>query len=123
MNLSLQKLTNFFLSNFQEEPVPSDFQKAFDWMAESLSHLDMGDALVDVGRKKGVIDFNVYLDEDVFLSVCQSVHEQSDEVMYAIGIKDKTLSIGIMRLGEVVGRVLEVIQEIKQVNSQGNKND
>ena len=73
---SLDKLRESFYANFNKGETDIDsFSPLFKTMANELSALKIDYSFVDVSRKKGMIDFNLNLEEGVFLSVADcSVH-------------------------------------------------
>lgn len=89
-----------------------EFMPMFKTMAGPLSQLTIKDAFVDVNRKKGMIDFNLYLEKGIFLSVAKCIAEMSDDVMFTIARNHKTLVIGEMPLSELMHNVSEIVMEL-----------
>lgn len=107
-------LRQSFYANFNEGQNDLEhFTPLFISMAKELRKLRIGYAFVDVSRKKDLIDFNLDLDEGIFLSVAKSVKEETDSVMFTIARKQKTLAYDEMSLSELVTKVSDVITELK----------
>lgn len=116
---SLTKLYESFFENFEDDQGDIElFQPLFIKMSNELKRLKIDEPFVDVSRKKNMIDFNLNLEEGLFLSVASEVDNTTDEVMYSVARNHKTLVIDMMPLKEVVDRVVEVLSELKNVARQ-----
>lgn len=104
------KLYDSFFENFNDgQPDMERFIPLFKKMAAPLSQLKLEDAFVDVSRKKGIIDFNLNLENGYFLSVAKSLEDESDKVMFAIAKEQQTLAIDEMPLPELMREVREMV--------------
>lgn len=91
------------------------FMPLFNMLTSQLKQLDIKDAFVDVGRKKGMIDFNLYLENEVFLSVAKQLSDSDDEVMFTIARNHQTLVIDMMPIGELMQKMAEIMMELKSL--------
>ena len=113
---SFDKLYNSFIENFKNgENDIERFQELFEKVSGELSKLNILDAFVDVSRKKDLIDFNLNLEEGLFLSVASNVNNTTDDVMFSVARNHKTLVIDIMRLNEIINRINIIIEGLKNV--------
>ena len=113
---SLTKLYESFYENFEDyQDDINHFQPLFIKMSNELKRLKIDETFVDVSRKKNMIDFNLNLEEGLFLSVASSVDNTTDEVMFSVARNHKTLVIDMMPLKEVVDRTVEVLSDLKNV--------
>lgn len=114
---SLNKLRESFYANFDENQADlSRYNSLFKILANELSYLSIKYAFVDVSRREDMIDFNMNLDEDIFLSVAKKLEEQSDEVMFTIARNRKTLVIDEMPIKELIMKVSDVMAQLKTVS-------
>lgn len=112
----MDKLRESFYANFDEKQSDIDrFAPMFKEMANKLSVLKIDYSFVDVSRKKSMIDFNLNLEEGIFLSVAKSIEESSEDVMFTIARNQKILVIDEMPLSDLVGRVVNVTKQLKSV--------
>ena len=113
---ALTKLYESFYENFEDyQDDIEHFQPLFIKMSNELKRLKISETFVDVSRKKNMIDFNLNLEEGLFLSVASSVDNTTDEVMFSVARNHKTLVIDMMPLKEVVDKAVEVLSELKNV--------
>jgi len=113
---SLDKLRESFYANFNKGETDIDsFSPLFKTMANELSALKIDYSFVDVSRKKGMIDFNLNLEEGVFLSVAKHIVDQTDDVMFTIARNHKTIVIDEMPLRELMNKVTNVMTQLKTV--------
>lgn len=113
---SLDKLRESFYANFEDGQQDFDrFAPLFKTMAKELSALKIDYSFVDVSRKKGMIDFNLNIEEGIFLSVAKQIEEPSNDVMFTIARNHKTLVIDEMPLHELMGKVNNVVAQLKTV--------
>lgn len=111
---SYDKLYNSFIENFKnDENDMNHFQEVFEKISDELKSLNVEDVFVDVSRKKDMIDFNMNLEEGLFLSVASNVNNTTDEVMFSVARNHKTLAIDIMPLNEIINRINAIIKELK----------
>lgn len=116
---SFDKLNKSFNENFKTNKQPVEhFKPLFTKMADELKQLNVVDVFVDVSFKKNIIDFNLSLEEGLFLSVASSVDNTTDEVMFNLARNHKTLVIDIMPLKELVHKVIDILYELKNTNAQ-----
>ena len=109
------KLNKSFNENFKDNKQAIErFKPLFTKMADGLKQLNVVDVFVDVSFKKNIIDFNLSLEEGLFLSVASSVDNTTDEVMFSVARNHKTLVIGIMQLKEVVRKANDILSELKK---------
>ena len=102
------KLIKSFEENFNKGQQDKDvFIPLFEKLARPLSKLPIKDVFVDVGRKKQMIDFNIYLENDIFLSVAQHTDIDTDLVMYAISVNHETRDIGMKTLDELMEQMTD----------------
>ena len=113
---SLTKLYESFFENFEDDQGDIEhFQPLFIKISNELKRLKIDETFVDISRKKNMIDFNLNLEEELFLSVASSVDNTTDEVMFSVARNHKTLVIDIMPLSEVVDRAINVLSQLKNV--------
>lgn len=92
-----------FVKNFEgKEESLNKFLPTFSKIADKLKELRIKDAFVDVSFKKDLVDFNIILDNGLFLSVASNIDNSSDEVMYSIAKNHQTISIGIIDIGDII---------------------
>lgn len=114
---SLNILRESFFANFDEGQTDIDrFSSLFKNLANELSKLKIKYAFIDVSRNKGMIDFNLNLDEDIFLSVAKELNETTGNVMFTIARNHKTIAIDEMPIRELVKKVNAVISQLKSVS-------
>ena len=102
------KLIKSFEENFNKGQQDKDvFIPLFEKLARPLSKLPIKDVFVDVGRKKQMIDFNIYLENGIFLSVAQHTDIDTDLVMYAISVNHETRDIGMKTLDELMEQMTD----------------
>ena len=134
---SYDKFYNSFKQNFGDgEEIGDDFLKVFDKIARQLDRLEVLDCIIDVGKKKRIVDFNVYLPDDLFISVCRyldstgQIYElegggevvvDDETVFYSVDRHHITLSIGIMHLDEFTEKMLEIQREIGEINKKSRE--
>lgn len=115
--VTARKLQDSFYENFEDNQDDIDrFQPLFKAMSRELSRLPVEEVFVDVSRKKGMIDFNLNLQEGVFLSVAKTVDETSDNVMFSIARNHNTLVIDEMPLRGLMKRVVNVVAQLKTLD-------
>lgn len=92
------------------------FLPMFRELASQLSRLKIKDAFVDVGKRKGIIDFNLYLENGLFLSVARtfSFEEDDEDVMFAIGRNGRTLVLDMAPLSELMGKMAEIERQFSK---------
>ncbi len=109
-----RKLYNSFYDNFDEIQTDIDhFLPLFKEMTKELSRLQIMEVFVDVSRNNNMIDFNLNLQEDIFLSVAKMVEEKSMNVMFSIARNHKTLVIDEMPLPDLIQKVVNVVAQLK----------
>jgi hypothetical protein len=134
---SYDKFYNSFKQNFGDgEEIGDDFLKTFEKIARQLDRLEVLDCAIDVGKKKRLIDFNVYLPNGIFITVCRyldstgQVYElegggevvvDDETVFYSIEREEKTLSIGIIHLDEFIGKMLEIQRDFRELEEKIKK--
>ena len=134
---SYDKFYNSFKQNFGDgEEIGDDFLKVFEKIARQLDRLEVLDCIIDVGKKKRIVDFNVYLPDDLFISVCRyldstgQIYElegggevvvDDETVFYSVDRHHITLSIGIMHLDEFTEKMLEIQREIGEINKKSRE--
>lgn len=112
--LAARKLQDSFYENFDDNQDDIErFLPVFKSITMELSRLPIVEVFVDVSRKKGMIDFNLNLQEGVFLSVAKTVDETSDNVMFSIARNHNTLVIDEMPLPELMQKVVNVVAQLK----------
>ena len=110
------KLYKSFLENFNDSQDDVEhFEPLFMNIAGELKRLNICSAFVDVSRKKNLIDFNLNLENGLFLSVASNVGEPTNDVMFSLALNHKPLVVDVMPLGEVVERTIEVMRQIKHI--------
>lgn len=115
---SIDKLNKSFNENFKNNKQSIEyFKPLFTKMADELKQLNVVDVFVDVSFKKNIIDFNLCLEEGLFLSVASSVDNTTDEVMFYISRNHKTLVIDIMPLKELVHKTIDILCQLKNINA------
>ena len=113
------KITESFLSNFEEEDYNSDvYAYAFLDMVLDLCQLPANDAFVDVSRKKRLIVINFTLDDGLFLSVAKNVDDKTNVVMYSVSRNHKTLAVGEFSVKKIVEKTKQVLKELKETNDR-----
>lgn len=112
MSDSLQELRDSYKKNGD---LSGKFDRVFEQIASQLCRIEFNESFVDVGVKKRIVDFNLYFDDDVYLSVSRCIDDETDDVMYSIARKNRTLSIGILPLNELVDKMREVMKELEQL--------
>lgn len=135
---SYDKFYNSFKQNFGDgEEIGDDFLNVFEKIARQLDRLEVLDCIIDVGKKKRMIDFNVYLPNGIFISVCRyldstgQVYElegggevvvDDETVFYSIDRDERTLSIGIIHLDEFIRKMLEIQRDFRKLEEKIKKN-
>ena len=130
------KLHESFAKNFDGGEIDGEYLVVFEKIASQISRLEILDCFVDVGKKKRIVDFNVYLPNDMFISVCRyldstgQVYElegggevvvDDETVFYSIEREEKTLSIGIIHLDEFIGKMLEIQRDFRELEEKIKK--
>lgn len=109
------KLYKSFNENFKNNKQNIEhFKPLFTKMADELKQLNVIDVFVDVSFKNNIIDFNLSLEEGLFLSVASSVDDTTDEVMFYVARNRNTLVIDTIQLKEVVHKVNDILYELKK---------
>lgn len=105
-----------YLENFKNDTTDDaavKFMTCFLKLRNVLSKLNsITGCVIDISKKKELIDFNIYLGNDIFLSVAKDINEKDEDVMYTIARKHKTLAIGIINVQELVDKVNAMKKEI-----------
>lgn len=115
--VSARKLQDSFYENFDDNQDDIDrFLPMFKAMSRELSRLPIEEVFVDVSRKKGMIDFNLNMQEGVFLSVAKTLDETSDNVMFSIARNHNTLVIDEMPLRGLMKKVVNVVAQLKTLD-------
>ena len=115
--VTARKLQDSFYENFDDNQDDIDrFLPLFKAMSRELSRLPVEEVFVDVSRKKGMIDFNLNIQEGVFLSVAKTVDETSDNVMFSIARNHNTLVIDEMPLCDLMKKVVNVVAQLKTLD-------
>jgi hypothetical protein len=115
--VSARKLQDSFYENFDDNQDDIDrFLPMFKAMSRELSRLPIEEVFVDVSRKKGMIDFNLSMQEGVFLSVAKTLDETSDNVMFSIARNHNTLVIDEMPLRGLMKKVVNVVAQLKTLD-------
>ena len=110
------KLYKSFSESFNDSQDDVErFEPLFMKIANELKCLNICSAFVDVSRKKNLIDFNLNLENGLFLSVASNVEEPTDDVMFSLAMNHKTIVINMMPLKEVVERTIEIMSQIKNI--------
>ena len=112
--VAARKLQDSFYENFDD--IQDDierFRPVFKAVSRELSRLPIEEVFVDVSRKKNMIDFNLNLQEGVFLSVAKTVDETSDNVLFSIARNHNTLVIDEMPLRDLMRKIENVVAQLK----------
>ena len=121
---TFDRLFNSFEQNFDVYSTDKEhFMPVFECLANALCVLEIKDIFVDVSRKQDLIDFNLTLENGLFLSVAENVFQKSDDVMFAIARNSKTLVIDEMPLAELMKKLNEIIIEYGEIGSYDKKDD
>lgn len=111
---TVRKLQDSFYENFDENQDDIEhFLPLFKTMTRELCRLPIEDVFVDVSRKKSMIDFNLNMQEGVFLSVAKTIGDASDNVMFSIARNHNTLVIDEMPLHDLMRKVVNVVAQLK----------
>lgn len=111
------RLLQSFYANFDDGQTDMDrFVPVFNMISEEISSLRIKYAFVDVSRSTGLIDFNLNLEEGVFLSIAKNVEEDMNNVMFTIARNQQTVAIDEMPLSELILRVKDVMTRMKEVS-------
>ncbi len=110
----VRKLQDSFYENFDENQDDIDhFLPLFKSMTRELCRLPIEDVFVDVSRKKSMIDFNLNMQEGIFLSVAKTIGDASGNVMFSLARNHNTLVIDEMPLRELMRKVVNVVAQLK----------
>ena len=121
---TFDRLFNSFEQNFDVNSTDKEhFMTVFECLADALCVLEIKDIFVDVSRKQDLIDFNLTLENGLFLSVAKNVFQKSDDVMFAIARNSKTLVIDKMPLSELMKKLNEINIEYGEIKSHDKKYD
>jgi len=135
---SYDKLYESFAKNFDGGEIDGEYLAVFEKIASKISRLEILDCVIDVGKKKRMIDFNVHLPNGIFISVCRyldstgQVYElegggevvvDDETVFYSIEREERTLSIGIIHLDEFIGKMLEIQRDFRELEEKIRKNE
>ena len=105
----MDKLILSFNENFKNNSNDiGDFSKTFDFLSKEISNLEFDSCFVDVGRKRRLIDINLYLKNGYFVSIAKEIDETSEDVMFSIAKNHKTLVIDIMPLKELINKLISL---------------
>ncbi len=131
------KLYESFKKNYEsDEDAKGEFFTAFVKVAKKLAKLEIDDCFVDVGKRKRVIDFNIHLPHRIFISVCRYLDSNGETyeldeggkavvddntVFYKVDRDERTLSIGIIRIGEFVKKIREIEHELDEIEEKSKK--
>ena len=111
------QLFDSFKKNFDgDETSMEKFLSIFRELASQLSKLKIKDAFVDVGKRKGIIDFTLYLENGLFLSVAKTFNfeEDDEDVMFAIERNDRTLVLDMAPLSELMKKMDEIERQFSK---------
>ena len=130
------KLYESFIKNFDGGEIDGEYLAVFEKMASQVSRLEILDCFVDVGKKKRIVDFNILLPNDMFISVCRyldstgQVYElegggevvvDDETVFYSVDRHDMTLSIGIIHLDEFIEKMLAIQHDFSKIEEKDEK--
>lgn len=130
------KLYESFAKNFDGGEIDGEYLAVFEKIASQISRLEILDCFVDVGKKKRIVDFNVCLPDDLFISVCRyldssgEVYElegggevvvDDETVFYSVDRHHNTLSFGIIHLDEFTEKMLEIQNEFREISKKSRE--
>lgn len=105
--INMNKLILSFNENFKNNSDDiGDFSKTFNFLSKEISNLEFDNCFVDVSRKKRLIDINLYLKNEYFVSIAKEIDETGEDVMFSIAKNHKTLVIDIMPLKELINKLI-----------------
>lgn len=112
-NVQMINLRASFESHFKESDADREvFKLVFDELASIVVQWGIQDSYVDVSRTRMLVDFNLALAHNLFVSVAKEPTKESHEVMFTIARNGRTLVIDKMQLNELNARVTGLISEL-----------
>ena len=100
---SYEKLLESFKSNFEnDESQMIHFQPWFEKIASKISSWDFEDCFVDVGKVRGIIDFNICFKNGLWMSIEKVICDDSNEIFFAMAKNHRTFIIDKADLDELI---------------------
>ena len=97
-------------------------KEIFERMAWELSRVPFEEVFIDIGCNMRMIDFNIATGVEGFEFSCAIYEEvwdeKGDECYTAVGRNHNTISMNIIDLEEFVDKVLEVIDELRDLKEK-----
>lgn len=110
---ALKHLDNTFESQFKASDTDREvFRVAYDKLADVVANWGVLDSFVDVSRSRRVIDFNLVLAHDIFVSVATLLDDDKEDVMFSIARNGRTLVIDKLPLAMLNDKILGMMDEL-----------
>lgn len=88
------------------------YESVFSSIAESICDLDMCGSYVDVSRIQKLVDFNVCLQKDVFLSVAKRIDQKdNNNVMFSLSHENRVILVDQMDLNTLMFKIKQMLSD------------
>lgn len=114
---NMGNLNSSFLSHFDENM--SDMYKFFptyEQIRNAVCNLDIKDQYVDISRRQKFVDFNLYLDDDITVSITKYISNHDDNVMFTISRHGRTLVVNQMPLFDLINEIYGMMDDLTKVS-------
>ena len=105
-------------SQYPDKPLSSNAKLVFERLAWELSLLCdyIKDVYIDLGYKAGMVDFNLWLREEIHLSIARSfdIDDDIDNVYFSISRNENILVINIIDINKLIESIIEIFDDFKK---------
>ena len=88
------------------------FSPVYEQLKGFVQSLDFEDCIVNASRKRERVDFNLFFDGGLFVSVAQNINsDENDDVMFSVSRNKKKIIISKMDIHELMEKI-KIVQKI-----------
>lgn len=88
------------------------FSPVYEQLKFFIQTLDFEDCVVNASRKRERVDFNLFFDGGLFVSIAQDINsDENDDVMFSISRNKKKIIISRMNIHELMEKI-KIVQKI-----------
>lgn len=88
------------------------FSPVYEQLKVFVQTLDFEDCIVNASRKRERVDFNLFFDGGLFVSIAQNIYsDEKDDVMFSVSRNKKKIIISKMNIYELIEKI-KLVQKI-----------
>lgn len=108
----LVMLTESFNKMWETGKYADAFKVMFEKMAELISDLNFDDCIVDLSNSRMRIDFNLFYNNGLFVSIARPANAENDDDFFSVSHNKKKIIIDVMNHADLIKKVQEVEQVV-----------